>query len=197
MEYAIVALIAYLLGSIPFALVVVKAVKGVDIRTIGSGNVGATNAYRAAGIVWAIIIFLLDMAKGFVSAFVPKLLFPDLTPWVTIVGALCVILGHLFPIWLKFKGGKGAATGLGVLFALAWLPAATGFAVWFVVMKVSRYVSLATIVTAVYVAVFSFLYYTSPNEQTINYFIAVLCALVIVMHRSNIRRLIKGEENKV
>ncbi len=193
----ITALAAYMLGSIPFAFLIVRAVKGVDVRTVGSGNVGATNAYRAAGLGWAAVIFFLDMLKGFACTFVPPLLFQDHAIYVIVAGSLSVILGHLFPLWLKFKGGKGAATGLGVLCALSPWGAASGFVVWFIVMKVSHYVSLATIVAAVYIAGFSFIYYTSPDRLAVNIFITVLCALVIFMHRSNIRRLIKGEENKV
>ena len=193
LSYLAVVILSYLLGSIPFAYLVVKIVSGKDIRQYGSGNVGATNAYRIVGIKFAVLVFLLDFLKGLVAVIYLSKLAGN-SPYTKIVAALFVLLGHLFTIFLKFKGGKGAATGLGIITALSPIGALTGVVVWIIVLKFGKIVSVATIITALYIPIFSFIYY---SQKEINLFILFMSLLVIFMHKSNIKRLLSGTENKI
>ncbi|NCC51832.1 MAG: glycerol-3-phosphate 1-O-acyltransferase [Spartobacteria bacterium] len=190
---------AYLLGSIPFGLLVTR-MKGIDIRKEGSGNIGATNVFRVAGKGLGITTFLLDFLKGFVPAFVFPLLFNVLSAENTpgLLGLFCgcaAIVGHNWPVFLKFKGGKGVATSAGMLVGIA--PAAVGVAliVWILLFAGTRYVSVASIAAALAVAVSAWFFYASSG-YAIPIALSILAALVIWRHRSNIRRLCKGEENR-
>lgn len=191
---------AYLAGSIPFSLLLGKAVGGIDIRRHGSGNVGATNVGRLLGWKWGIVALVLDALKGLL----PTLLLPRLVPEATVqthlaVGCgLAAILGHMFPCWLGFRGGKGIATSLGVVSILApWgaLAAAATFAVLF---GVKRIVSLGSVVAAVvFAAVQMILLQPAPfssSKWSLAAFSIAVPVLVIVRHRSNIVRLLRGEE---
>jgi glycerol-3-phosphate acyltransferase PlsY len=184
---------SYLLGSIPFAFLIVKAVGRGDVRRVGSGNVGATNAMRAAGWKVAAPIAILDIAKGVTAVLLMRQVTvnPD---WVAAAG-VAAIVGHCFPVWLKFSGGKGVATGAGVFFTLAWLPSLIVAGVWIVVVAVSRFVSLASVTAAAAfpVALFFVLRPAAPVEAC-----AVLAAVVIIWrHRGNLRRLASGEEPRL
>ncbi len=193
MEYILLFVLSYLLGSVPFSYLMVKAATGKDIRDFGSGNVGATNAYRVAGLKWGIISFVLDFSKGFCAV----TLLTRITGgyhWDLMTAAAGVLLGHMFTVFLKFKGGKGAATGLGVMFSLSPIGAAVGLAVWGITLFMSKIVSLSTILAALVVAVSSFMIY---NQNEINIFIAAMSALVIYRHKSNIMRMVHGRENKI
>jgi glycerol-3-phosphate acyltransferase PlsY len=195
MLYFVLAFSAYLIGSVPFAYVIVKMASGKDIRQHGSGNVGATNAYRLVGLPLAILTFLLDFLKGFAVVFwLAPALIPEKAA-ALIIGALFVLLGHMFTAFLRFKGGKGAATGLGVVTALSPLGALAAFVLWGIVVKVGRMVSLATITAASVAAALSFLLY--PQQLSVNIFIAAMVLLVIFRHWKNIVRICHGTENKV
>ncbi len=192
----------YAAGAVPFGLIIVKKLKGVDIRTVGSGNIGATNVARAAGKKVALLVFGLDFAKGFVPTILVYLIveWTDMRLGVAVMAGLATVLGHMFPVYLKFKGGKGVATAAGMLAALAPLALAISILVWVMVVGVSKYVSLGSLSAAVALPI-SFI--LSNLETAFGKHIAItelcliLCALVAFAHRANIKRLLAGTENKV
>ena len=200
----VTALAAYLLGSIPTGYLVARS-RGIDIRKVGSGNIGATNVLRTLGKPAGIFVLLVDALKGFVAAryvgwLVYKILVGEVTAdsrldeWLRIIGGITSILGHNYTCWLKFKGGKGIATSAGV--ALALLPVAMGIAVvvFFVVCFSTRYVSVASITAA---AVLPFAaWWPARSSRTMIGVAAVIAALAIYKHRSNIQRLMNGTENR-
>ena len=194
--------VCYLAGAIPFGLLVVKAFKGIDIRTVGSGNIGATNVARAAGRKVAVLVFLLDFAKGYLPVLGVLLLSKRYEPsqLLPVLAGLATVVGHMFPVYLKFRGGKGVATGAGMLAALVPLPLGIAFIVWVLVVGASRYISLASICAVVALPV-SFIVLNGGNaldgKLTYTVFCVVIAALVIVRHRSNIKRLLSGTENRV
>ena len=198
------AIFSYIIGSIPFGYLA-GLTKGVDIRTLGSKNIGATNVFRNLGKKLGITTFILDMLKGVTAVVIipcaVKYFFgaePDLNDaYVAITGAICVLLGHSFPFTLNFKGGKGVATGLGLAIGLAPIAALSGFALWAIIFRASGYVSLASIIAAAYVAIGSwFIDYASADSYIIPIVISFLAALVIIKHRTNIQRLMNGNENR-
>ena len=199
LPYIIAGLLAYLLGSVPFGLLVARA-RGVDIRAVGSRNIGATNVFRCVGKPWGILTFVLDFLKGLVGASLIPCLASRLiaeegtsAPTLALVGGAAAVIGHTWPIFAGFKGGKGVATGFGMLVAIT--PAAVGiaFGAWLVVMAVSRYVSLSSVTAAaVLIALIWFPRFCGHLPTSI--VITVIAAVVIVRHRSNISRLIKGTE---
>jgi glycerol-3-phosphate acyltransferase PlsY len=184
---------AYLLGSIPFAFLLVKASGRGDVRSVGSGNVGATNAMRVAGWRVALPIAVLDIAKGVAAVLLMRQLTAN-PAWVAAAG-LAAIVGHCFPVWLKFSGGKGVATGAGVFLTLAWLPTLIVAGVWVAMLLAFRFVSLASVtaVAALPVVLFFVVRPTVPFEIC-----AVLAALVIIWrHRANLARLASGQEPRL
>jgi len=207
-KIALLIVVAYLLGSIPFGLLIARA-HGIDLRRIGSGNIGATNVSRALGKRWAYVCFVLDCLKGLVPTFtaVRWLTSPtaDAPPLTCLVVGCAAVLGHIYPVYLRFRGGKGASTGMGVMLGL-WpyytIPGLVTFAVWVAVLLVWRYVSLATIIGA---AVF-------PIALSIGIALwdawrfaalwplvlvaAIMSVLVITRHAENIKRLLDGSEVK-
>ncbi len=190
MNQTIALVIAYLLGSLPFALLAGR-LNGVDLRTAGSGNLGATNVFRVLGRSWGIAVMVLDIAKGAVAVLIAEALVPS--PWPLAAGALA-ILGHVFPVWTGFTGGKGVATGAGALIGLT--PAAAGVmvAIWVVLVLVTRYVSVASIVAALAAAPLAWAF-GAPWSYVA--FVAVAALFVIWKHRENIRRLGTGTENRI
>jgi glycerol-3-phosphate acyltransferase PlsY len=201
-------LIAYLLGAIPFGLMIASA-RGVDLRNSGSKNIGATNVFRCVGAKWGILAFVLDMLKGLggvYCAYIAKMLLsgeiinhPDFAGRFLLLQVLCgtaAMLGHIFPVYLKFKGGKGISTALGLLFGVAPLAAITGFGGWIVLFLLSRYVSLASCLAAVIVGacMWSPLYAAMPCWYKI--LISTLALLAILKHTKNIVRLCNGTENR-
>ncbi len=192
MEYAIVA-VAYLLGSVPFALLVVRALTGKDIRTVGSGNVGATNAVRAAGIPAGIIVTILDVGKGTL----PVLLMQAFDPSARWVGATAVaaVVGHCFPVWLRFSGGKGVATGLGAFAVIAPRAILAAVAVWLLVLLVTRIVSLASVLAVASFPVWVFFLERGSRAEVVA--ASVFAVVVIVRHRRNLRRLAEGTEPRL
>jgi glycerol-3-phosphate acyltransferase PlsY len=209
MKFAALITVAYLLGSIPFGQIIAKA-HGKDLRSIGSGNIGATNLARALGKKWAYLCFLLDVAKGFAPVFVgTKLLSapPALNELALVLAvAVAAVLGHIFPIYLKFKGGKGVATGFGV--ALGFWPYYTVcsvvvFMIWVVVVVISRYVSLASIIASIFFPVTLITAIAIvPNWHLANLWpllavATIMPVLVIGRHRENIKRLANETESKI
>lgn len=210
------ALASYLLGSIPFGYLIGRA-KGVDIRKQGSGNIGATNLGRVLGRKWGYLGFVFDFAKGLAPAlYAGRMLrqmfansdgavLPQQAQWAWLIIAAAAILGHMFPIYLRFKGGKGVATSLGVLIGIfPYLTITAVFAalVWFAVWGMTRYVSLASIITAIaFPAGFALIVsrvqaWTITDLWPLFAFTCAIAALVILRHRSNISRLIQGTENR-
>ena len=192
---------SYFLGSIPFGLLLVRWIKGVDLRTYGSGNIGATNASRVLGGRWGTVVLLLDVAKGLVPTLLVSRLFAESLGWghARVLAGTCAILGHVFPVWLGFRGGKGVATALGVAGVLGWpwaILAATGaFAVVFIT---TRIVSLGSMLAA---AVFAGVqlwmltpHWFEPARWSLTAFSTIIPALIILWHRSNLVRLLRGEE---
>jgi acyl phosphate:glycerol-3-phosphate acyltransferase len=213
--FAVFPLIGYLSGSIPFGLLVGR-LRGVDIREYGSGNIGATNAGRVLGRPWGFLCFGLDVMKGFGPVFMvgvatrvigdgaPALMYQ--ASWLAVTFAC--ILGHMFPVWLKFRGGKGVATGLGVVCGF-WpyltLAGVAAFGVWIAITLITRYVSLASIVAAIMFPIFcvgiNWMRLGSLGELVqlwpMGVFALALPTLIVYSHRSNIGRLLAGTENKI
>lgn len=184
-------LLAYFMGSIPFAYIIVRAVKGVDIRTVGSGNAGATNAARVLGKWGFVSVFILDLLKGFIPVFLAlKLL--GTSPLTLLVG-LTAILGHTYTVFLSFKGGKGVATAAGVFLAIAPSETAIALAVFIIVFLVTRMVSAGSIFAAA--VLFVSVCFIS-GWPLLKVFTGLVAAFVIFKHRSNIKRILNGTENK-
>lgn len=197
-----IVILAYLLGSIPFGLLISKS-QGLDIREHGSKNIGATNVWRVMGRKWGLITFFLDAAKGWVAVVLGFALagrwggFSDIG-FAAVAAALGCIIGHSFPVWLKFKGGKGVATSLGVLFGMMPGVALTVLTLWGVVFWLSRYVSLASLATSVGLPLSTFLFmkWGWLHGSAYLWFACFTGLLVAVRHRANITRLLNGTENR-
>ena len=182
-------IIGYLLGSIPFGLVITRLAGHGDIRQIGSGNIGATNVLRTGSKGAAALTVLLDLAKGWAAVVIGQAWGAD----AALAAAGCVIIGHMFPVWLGFRGGKAVATALGVLIALAW-PVALGAAlVWLATALMLRYSSFAALVAAVAAAIFA----PFVADRATAAMIAGIALLIILRHHANIRRLIAGTESRI
>ena len=189
---AIACIVAYLLGSIPNGLVFGKLIWQVDLREHGSHNIGATNAWRTLGKGPGFLIFLLDFFKGFISVWLGSVMAG--TPMAMVLAGICAIIGHSCSVFLKFKGGKGVAPGLGVIVMLMPLPALIVFAVWLLIVKISGYVSLGSIIAAALVPILAWLQ-GYAMEYTV--FGLLAAAFVIVRHKANIIRLLNGSESKI
>ena len=207
----------YLLGSIPWAYIIGKF-NGIDIRKHGSGNVGATNVLRVLGNGWGYTCFALDFLKGALPVLAATLLAPNpdatgsqgccmLDAYAPVIAVFATVAGHVWPVWLKFKGGKGVATAAGTLVPLAPLPALAALLVWVVAFKISRYVSLASIIAAAALPLAAFgmrfgeinpfpLVTYGRLATGLLWVCIVLSVLVIAKHHSNIRRLLNGTENR-
>jgi glycerol-3-phosphate acyltransferase PlsY len=200
--YILTLLIAYLLGSIPTGFLVAKA-RGVDIRTVGSGNIGATNVFRILGKAAGVFVLVVDAAKGWLAVFVvanlvSRWFYPEAgapaQEWCRLCAGVAAILGHNYTCWLRFKGGKGIATSAGVLVALVPVPLLIILGVWISVFLLSRYVSLASILAAF---TLPFAAWAFSESWTIISVTAALAALAIYKHKANIQRLINGTENRI
>ena len=197
----LIAAVTYLLGSIPTGYLLVRIFRHEDIRSVGSGNIGATNVLRTVGKGMGAATFLLDMLKGSTAVWVGGLIGSMLIPNAPLrsaqaLAALCAVLGHMFPIWLKLRGGKGVATGFGVFLVAAPWAALAAISVFIVVLFLSRFVSLASILGAGLFPVFAFFMVTGQKPAV---FIAVQFAvalLIIMKHHQNIRRLLAGTESR-
>ncbi len=193
-------LVSYLIGAIPFGLLIGR-IYGIDIRKVGSGNIGATNVTRAVGKTAGKVCFFLDFLKGALPTAAAQLIYPDL-PWLTLGCGAAAILGHVFPVYLKFKGGKGISTAAGAALALAPLPLLGAAAIWAAAFFIWRYVSLASILAAVALPVLAVLFRlfgigteTARSAVTLG-FITVAAILAVLRHIENIRRLLNGTESR-
>jgi len=187
---ALAFVVGYLLGSIPFGLILTRAAGGPDVRTIGSGNIGATNVLRTGRKGLAAATLLCDTLKGTAAVLLAThYAMPD----AALVAGLGAFLGHLFPVWLKFKGGKGVAVYIGVLIGLYWPAALIFCTIWIAVAGVSRYSSLAALVAS---ALIPFVLWLVGQPRTAALFL-LLSALLWIMHRANIARLLNGSEGKI
>jgi glycerol-3-phosphate acyltransferase PlsY len=189
MNYLVAALFGYLLGSIPFGLLITRAAGLGDVRQIGSGNIGATNVLRTGNKGLAALTLLLDALKGTAAVLIAGLYGTELA----IVAGFLAFLGHLFPVWLGFKGGKGVATYLGVLAGLMWKVALVFAAIWIAVAVLLRYSSLAALTAAVAVP----LTLLFMGYQDFAVVFAVMSAIVFIKHRANISRLMAGTESRI
>jgi len=190
---------AYLIGSIPTSYLMGKIIKGIDIRDYGSGNVGATNALRVLGTKIGIITLLIDIGKGFVAVQIGKLLISEPTNLFLILMGLFAIIGHIFTIFLKFKGGKGVATSAGVFIALSPLPIAIALIVFVVTVWISKYVSLGSMVAALVFFLLELMVNVRNRFANVELliFIFLLMVFIIVRHKTNIKRIIDGNENRI
>lgn len=199
MVYAVFAVVAYLCGSIPFGFIIGR-MRGVDVRTVGSKNIGATNVYRTVGKKWGFLAFFCDFLKGLVPTLVAKLYFPDL-PHVALMTGVMTVAGHMWTCFMKFKGGKGIATGFGMLVALIPQMVLVAFGIFVVTVWISHYISLGSILAAAFLLVAAwFPVLGSPGvrgdlPQCV--LVAVVAAFAIYKHRANIVRLAKGCENRI
>jgi len=187
MEYLIIALGSYLLGSIPFGFILTKIFLKKDIRDIGSGNIGATNALRTGHKGLGYSTLVLDIAKAILPVLYVKLNYPD----YIFIASLCAFLGHVFPIWLKFKGGKGVATYIGILFSINQIYGLIFILSWAITFLISRYSSLSSIVASLTIPIF--LIYLENYSS--NFFI-IMFVLIFFTHRENVKRLKSKEETK-
>lgn len=191
MKYAFYIVLAYFLGSIPWAYLIAKATKGIDIRQHGSGNVGFTNALRTIGKGPAVMVLIGDIGKGIVAVLIAKHFG---TPLIATLAGLMVVMGHNYPIFLSFKGGKGGAAGFGALLALLPFEAMWAVAVWILTVFFTRYVSLGTILGAFSVPITTLFFHPEIHYIVFSFLGATF---VIGKHYSNISRLLKGKERKI
>ncbi len=187
MDYIITALISYLFGSIPFGYIFTKILLKKDIRNVGSGNIGATNVLRTGNKLLGFLTLILDIAKAVVPVIYIKLNYTDLV----YISALCAFLGHLFPIWLKFKGGKGVATLIGILISINIYYALIFSTVWILTFLISKYSSLSSLFASISIPI----YLLIIDQGNIIFFI-IMFVLIFYTHRENIKRLINKEETK-
>ena len=187
MDYIVTALISYLFGSIPFGYLFTKILLKKDIRNVGSGNIGATNVLRTGNKSLGYLTLILDIAKAVVPVIFIKFNYPNLV----YISALCAFFGHLFPIWLKFKGGKGVATFVGILISINIYYALVFGIVWTLTFLISRYSSLSSLFASISIPI----YLLIINQGNIIFFI-IMFVLIFYTHRENIKRLINKEETK-
>ena len=188
MEYLTIGIISYLIGSIPFGFILTKTFLKKDIRDIGSGNIGATNVLRTGNKSIGYSTLLLDVLKAVLPVMYVKLNHPELI----YVASLCAFLGHVFPVWLKFKGGKGVATYVGILFALNIFLGLIFCISWLIIFLISKYSSLSSIIGSLSVPVYIFFYDQVSNTL----FFGIMFVLIFYTHRENIKRLKNKEESK-
>ena len=188
MDYLIIGIASYLMGSIPFGLILTKIFLNKDIREIGSGNIGATHALRTGNKLIGYSTLILDIAKAVVPVIYVKINYPDLI----YIASLCAFLGHVFPIWLKFKGGKGVATYVGILFSINILLGLIFVASWGIIFLLFRYSSLSSIIGSMSVP--AYILITGQINNAI--FFAIMFILIFFTHRENIKRLKNKEESK-
>jgi len=201
MKELLLIIIAYLIGSVPTALIVSRKYFGIDIRDYGSGNMGATNAFRILGPKFGIIIMLLDIIIGMLAVglfyFLPEYLSNELLRTNFMIGlGLSAVLGHIFPVFANFKGGKGVATILGMLIAIQPIVALCCLAVFAIVLFFTRYVSLSSILAAIMLPV-SVLWIWNEHEILYRVFALLVALMVVLTHQKNISRLIKGHESRM
>jgi len=188
MDYLVIGIGSYLMGSIPFGLILTKLFLNKDIRKIGSGNIGATNALRTGNKLIGYSTLILDIAKAIIPVIYVKFNYPDLI----YIASLCAFLGHVFPIWLKFKGGKGVATYVGILFSINIILGFIFVASWVLIFLLSKYSSLSSIIGSISVPIYILM--TGQINDAI--FFAIMFILIFFTHRENVKRLKNKEESK-
>ena len=189
-----ILLISYLLGSFPSGFLYAKNLKGIDLRYVGSGSTGATNVLRNIGKWPALIVFILDVLKGFIAVKIAYFFLSDNI--FQVLAGLFAITGHIWPIWLKGKGGKAVATGLGMFIALSWKVGLASFGTFLIMISLTKIVSLSSITAAILLPVYMFKYIGTFNDPY-TIFSLIVAIIVICKHRSNINRILKGEEPKL
>jgi len=187
MEIIVISILSYLMGSIPFGFILTKIFLKKDIRGIGSGNIGATNALRTGNKSLGYGTLFLDVIKAVIPVIYVKLNYPD----YIFIASLCTFLGHVFPIWLKFKGGKGVATYVGILFSINLTIGFVFLGVWFFTFLISKYSSLSSLLGSLSVPIYLF-FFTSQNLV----FFSIMFILIFYTHRENVKRLKNKEESK-
>ena len=192
---SLLVLAAYLLGAIPNGLLLAR-LKGVDLQKVGSGNIGATNVFRCVGKGWGVLAFVLDAVKGFVPAFFFPRLLESAPPWLGLACGVAAVAGHNWPVWLKFKGGKGVSTSAGMLLGIAPAAVGIGFAVFALTVALTRIVSLGSILAAVAVPT-AYLWMNGADNRLLAGALVLMGGLVIVKHRANVGRLLKGTEPRI
>jgi len=185
----------YLLGSIPFSWIAVKARTGQDLRTVGSGNAGATNASRVLGRAWFLPLFLLDAGKGAGAVLLAGLIAEG--EWIRVAAATGAILGHILCPWLGFRGGKAVATGAGALAVLSPMAAAGGLLGFAVAFQAYKFVSLASVLAALFALATETMTQHGPDHRPVTWFVALLCVVVVVKHIPNLRRIAAGTEPRI
>ena len=188
MELILVISISYLMGSIPFGLILTKIFLKKDIREIGSGNIGATNVLRTGNKLIGYLTLILDVLKAVIPVLYIKFNFPELV----YISSLSIFIGHVFPIWLKFKGGKGVATYVGILFSINYFFGIIFIFSWLIIFFISKYSSLGSIISSLLIPIFIFLNSSYENQ----YFFIIMFVLILYTHRENVKRLINNEESK-
>jgi glycerol-3-phosphate acyltransferase PlsY len=186
--------VAYLLGSIPFGYLLVRIFRKQDIRATGSGNIGATNVARSGAKGLGVATLLLDMGKAYLAVEIARHIAPGQFD-VAVMAALAAVVGHMFPVWLRFRGGKGVASGLGVFLALTPLSALCILGVFLVIVMLTRYVSLGSILASASLPFFAWFFVRPQSPLTTAGFVAI-AVLIIAKHKDNIRRLLAGTENR-
>ena len=187
MEISLIILISYLLGSIPFGFLLTKIILKKDIREIGSGNIGATNVLRTGNKIIGYSTLILDILKAVIPILFIKIQFPEFI----FISSLAVFLGHVFPIWLKFNGGKGVATYVGILFCINYILGFFFIATWLVVFFISKYSSLSSLLASLIIPIYC-LFIDTENY----YFFIIMFILIFYTHRENIKRLKNNTESK-
>ena len=188
MELILIISISYLMGSIPFGLILTKIFFKKDIREVGSGNIGATNVLRTGNKTIGYLTLILDVIKAVIPVLYIKIKFPELI----YISSLLVFIGHVFPVWLKFKGGKGVATYVGILFSINYILAIVFAFSWLIIFFISKYSSIGSILSSLTISIFIFLNSSYENE----YFFIIMFVLILYTHRENVKRLINKEESK-
>jgi len=200
MKLAFIFILSYLIGGIPFSLLIGLVFGRVDIRKVGSKNIGSTNLSRAIGFKWGLVGFLLDVLKGATSVLFLPCLFGLAGSLPQVTAGVGAIIGHMLPIYLGFKGGKGVATALGVIVAVSTIPALLCFGIFIIVVAITRYVSVGSITASTILPIVFYLYSylrKRPVELPTLILMVIIAIGVWITHRSNIKRLISGEEHKI
>ena len=188
MELFIIGIISYLMGSIPFGLILTRIFLKKDIREIGSGNIGATNALRTGNKLIGYSTLILDLLKAVIPVLYVKINFPD----AVYISALFTFIGHVFPVWLKFKGGKGVATYVGILFCINYVLGFVFIISWFIIFLLSKYSSLSSLLASLTIPIYHFFLIDDKNH----FFFIILFILIFYTHRENIKRLKNNTESK-
>ncbi len=187
MDVIVISLISYLMGSIPFGFLLTKIFLKKDIREIGSGNIGATNALRTGNKIIGISTLIFDILKAVAPLIFIKLNFPEFI----FVSSLLIFLGHVFPVWLKFKGGKGVATYLGILLSINYILGLIFIITWLIFFFISKYSSLSSLISSLIIPIYYFFFIKDNNY----YFFIIMLILIFYTHRQNIKRLINNTES--